>query len=284
MRDLCQRLTQHLGREITYQGESPIGGGCIHQAVRLETNEGSFFVKQNETRFLSQFSAEAENLRKISATKAILVPEPLYECSIDGRAYLVLRYIHFGPTPANGGRRMGEKLADLHSHGADQFGWASDNFIGATPQANKWTASWAEFFGRYRLAAMQEKLEAVGKTFAGLSELIEKVDTFFTDHDPQPSLLHGDLWGGNAGFREDGEPVLFDPACYYGHDEADMAFTEMFGGFSKEFYDAYYLKRPRREGYPRRKELYNLYHLLNHVLLFGGSYEQQARQVIGSLR
>ncbi|MCC5788184.1 MAG: fructosamine kinase family protein [Opitutales bacterium] len=280
MKALCEKLSDHLGREIVYRGEVPIGGGCIHQAVRLETNAGSFFVKQNDASCLPQFVAEAKNLAELAATKTIVVPTPVFETELEGRAFFVLSYLKFGPTPADGGVRMGEKLADLHACGADRFGWDEDNFIGSTPQPNGWCESWPEFFARYRLGAMQKKLTAIGEEFNGLSELIAKVDTFFDDHEPEPSLLHGDLWGGNAGFREDGEPVLFDPAAYYGHDEADLAFTEMFGGFSKEFYDAYHRKRPRRPGYPRRKELYNLYHLLNHTLLFGGAYGSQARRVI----
>jgi fructosamine-3-kinase len=166
---------------------------------------------------------------------------------------------------------MGRMLAKLHRATGSRFGWHRDNYIGLSPQQNGWCDEWAEFFWERRIRPQADR--------AGLQV---KRGRLLENHKPQPSLLHGDLWSGNAGFTAQG-PVIFDPAVYYGDREADLAMTELFGGFPAEFYEAYDREWPLDAGYERRKHLYNLYHLLNHLNLFGGGYLGRVKATLGLL-
>ena len=172
----------------------------------------------------------------------------------------------------------------MHRHTAERFGWERDNTIGATHQANAWREDWITFWREQRLGF---QLELVGRHgYTGLQRHGERLlDRFqvLIDHDPLPSLLHGDLWGGNISYDNTGEPVIFDPAVYYGDHKADLAMTELFGGFGSDFYAAYRAAWPLDAGYPTRKMLYNLYHILNHTNLFGGGYAGQAQGMIERL-
>lgn len=176
--------------------------------------------------------------------------------------------------------KLGHQLANFHKQTDETFGWHEDNFIGRTPQSNQNEKEWITFFKVHRLESQFNLCEKKGLILSGKDELLETLDSFFGDYLPIPSLLHGDLWGGNVGFDNDGKPVLYDPASYYGDREADLAFTEMFGGFSNKFYAAYENSFPLHPGYLYRKRLYNLYHELNHFVLFGGGYGQQAQETI----
>lgn len=166
---------------------------------------------------------------------------------------------------------LAQMLATLHRETGPRFGWHRDNWIGGTPQINTWHDDWADFFLECRLRPQASR--------AGL-ELPDL--RLLENHRPQPSLLHGDLWSGNAGFIDEG-PVIFDPAVYYGDREADLAMTELFGGFPREFYSAYRKIYPLDAGYETRKHLYNLYHLLNHLNLFGSGYLAQVQRTLGLL-
>jgi len=168
---------------------------------------------------------------------------------------------------------LGRMLARLHRETGPRFGWHRDNHIGRSPQANGWMDDWNEFWWLRRLAPQLERADL-------RAEFLKQA---LRDHRPAPSLLHGDLWSGNAGFIDEG-PVLFDPAVYYGDREADLAMTELFGGFAPEFYAAYERELPLDEGYAWRKHLYNLYHLLNHLNLFGSGYRRQVEETLRLLR
>ena len=174
----------------------------------------------------------------------------------------------------------------MHRVTATRVGWHRDNTIGATPQINTPGADWIAFWRQHRLG-FQLRLAGEnghrGRLLTQGERLLEQLPVFFSGYEPRPSLLHGDLWSGNAAFMRDGTPVIFDPAVYYGDREADIAMTELFGGFSAEFYRAYDETDPRDPGYATRKLLYNLYHVLNHLNLFGGGYRAQAERVIGEL-
>ena len=169
------------------------------------------------------------------------------------------------------------ELARLHRIEQPYFGWSRDNAIGATPQPNPCSDDWPAFYREHRLRHQFHLAAKCGKTFPGTNELLDHVAAFFADYSPHPSLLHGDLWGGNAACDVAGHPFVFDPATYYGDRETDLAFTEMFGGFSTDFRKAYENAFPLDVGYPRRKILYNLYHLLNHFNIFGGGYATSAQ-------
>jgi len=261
-----------------------MGGGCINQAFKLSDGKRSFFVKTNGADRLSMFEAEAAGLEEILASQSLRAPRPVCYGTSGGAAWLVLEFLELGGRGS--GAEMGRLLAHLHRTTGPRFGWKRDNTIGSTPQLNAWTDRWVDFLRDQRLgyqlqlAAQQDygtRLQSKGERLrAGL-------DAFFSAYQPVPSLLHGDLWGGNAGYLTSGEPVVFDPAVYYGDREADLAMTELFGGFGADFHAAYREAWPLDPGYGTRKTLYNLYHILNHAHLFGGGYVGQAQSMLDRL-
>lgn len=230
----------------------------------------------NDASFADAFAAEADGLQAMAAA-GVRVPEPLAHGVAAGEAYLLLEYLDL----KSGGdwTALGRALARAHRQTAPHFGWRRDNYIGSTPQRNGWRGDWRTFFAECRLAPQLELARAKGFTI----ELGKALDAL-AGYRPEPSLLHGDLWSGNAGFTPDGAPVLFDPAVYYGDREADLAMTELFGGFPAQFYEAYETAYPLAPGYAVRKHLYNLYHLLNHVNLFGAGYLEQVEATLSLLR
>ena len=279
-------LAEVLGRRPELLQQQHVGGGCINEAQRLITDAGDFFVKTNEAGLLPMFEAEAEGLREMAAAEAIRVPTPYATGTAIGWAFIVMEYLPTGPGTGAGHERMGRELAAMHRHTAERFGWHRDNTIGSTPQPNAWHHDWVAFWRERRLGH-QLDLAARHGAPKGLIDkgrrLQAALDAFFTDYTPVPSVLHGDLWSGNAAFTADGEPVIFDPAVYYGDREADVAMTELFGGFPARFYDAYREAWPLDPGYRTRRTLYNLYHILNHFNLFGGGYAGQAQRMTEQL-
>ena len=220
----------------------------------------------------------------IAATDTIRVPIPITHGSAGEQCYLVLEHLELDSR--GNSRLLGEQLARLHRCEAQRFGFAQDNFIGTTPQPNPWTDDWVTFWREQRLG-FQLRLAAdngYGGQLQSLGEkLMDALPAFFANHTPQPSLLHGDLWSGNHAFLADGTPTIFDPAAYYGDRECDLAMTELFGGYPADFYAAYRATYPLDAGYATRRELYNLYHILNHANLFGGGYARQAEQLMQRL-
>jgi len=246
-------------------------------------NERRAFVKTGPASALDMFEAEAEGLRELGAADAIRVPDVL-DCGIDdGEAFIAIERLSFeGATPATEAL-FGEQLAALHRHTAERHGWHRDNTIGPTPQRNPWSDDWVTFFREHRLHFQLElaarngysgELQTLGENLAG------RLPELFEGYEPQASLCHGDLWGGNWGVA-DGVSVIFDPAVYYGDRESDIAMTMLFGGFGREFYRAYERTWPMAPGNKRRLKLYQLYHVLNHLNLFGTGYLSQA---LGLLR
>ena len=255
-----------------------MGGGCINTAVKLCEGERCYFVKLNDARQLAMFEAEYEGLAEMAGAEAIRVPQPLCTGSDGREAWIAMEYIPLGRPSAQSQAEAGAQLATMHRQRSEEFGWHRDNTIGSTPQPNDWTAGWVHFWRVHRLGFQLEL--AAGHGYTGRlqdlgARLLGEIPAF-VDHDPQPSLLHGDLWGGNIGYDPEGTPVIFDPAVYYGDREADLAMTELFGGFGGDFYAAYNEVWPLDAGYKVRKTLYNLYHILNHLNLFGGGYGGQA--------
>lgn len=284
-----QSIARHIesvtGTPFSAAEEHDAGGGCINRAVVLRDGGQRYFVKLNRAELAAMFSAEAEGLAELRATQTIRAPAPICHGTDDaGQAYLVLEYIEFGGSDAQ--LQLGRQLAAMHRSRAAQFGWHRDNTIGSTPQINSRDDDWARFWSRRRLAVQLELAARNGHRGQLQSRgalLLEKVPLFFTDYRPVPSLLHGDLWGGNWSTDRNGNPVLYDPAVYYGDRETDLAMTELFGGFGPAFYRSYQEAWPLDPGYATRKHLYNLYHVLNHLNLFGGGYGAQAEQMIARL-
>jgi len=263
---------------------SSLGGGCINDACLIEGGGQRYFVKLNRADRAEMFAAEAEGLAEILATATIRVPAPVCHGADERTAWLVLEYLELGGR--GDARELGRRLAALHRCTGTAFGWKRDNTIGSTPQVNTLGNDWIEFWRERRLGfqlrlaannGFRGRLQALGE------RLMARVDAFFPGCAPAPSLLHGDLWGGNHGYADSGEPVIFDPAVYYGDREADLAMTELFGGFGSDFYSGYREAWPLDPGYAARKNLYNLYHVLNHANLFGGGYASQAEAMMERL-
>lgn len=283
--EIAARIADTTGRPFTPRSPSGLGGGCINRAFRLSDGRQTWFVKTNDASRLDMFEAEAAGLEQLAASATIGVPRPLCTGSAGADSYIVMDYVALGHGDARGWRRAGEQLAALHRHSAERFGWGRDNTIGATAQHNAWCDDWVRFWREQRLGFQlaeaarnghHSRLQALG------DRLIEALPVLL-DHRPTPSLLHGDLWGGNIGFTDHGEPVIYDPATYFGDREAELAMTELFGGFSADFYAAYRAAWPLDPGYRTRRQLYKLYHVLNHLNLFGGGYLGQAERMINSL-
>jgi protein-ribulosamine 3-kinase len=282
-----------LTRELAASGvrcapapERRVGGGSVGECYAWPCDEGALFVKVGPPAAAAAFAAEAAGLAELAGAHALRVPRVVACGHAASQAFLALEWIETGPASAECERRLGEGLAALHAVTARRFGWRCDNTIGPTPQANTWSRDWTEFFRERRLRpqlalAVQNGLSAL--LGARGERLLESVDALLGAHRPQPSLLHGDLWGGNWLASPSGEPVIFDPAVYYGDREADIAMTRLFGGFGEAFHQAYEAAAPLPQGTRLRQNLYNLYHVLNHANLFGGGYPQQAARMIDRL-
>ena len=267
------------GAPFEIESRTAIGGGSINRCFRVAGQAHTFFIKLNSGERRAMFEAEAAGLAEIAATGTIRVPSPVCHGANQETAWLVIEHIDFGDASTRSMAQLGAQLAALHRTTHSRYGWSADNTIGATPQINTRCRDWVEFWRERRLKSqlalaagngapqsLLEKGERLARDFAVLLNGVTVT----------PALLHGDLWGGNAGFDRAGAPVIFDPAVYYGHREADLAMTELFGGFSADFYAAYRDSYALDSGYDVRKQLYNLYHVLNHFNLFGGDYARQA--------
>jgi protein-ribulosamine 3-kinase len=277
---IAREIGAQLGSECAGEPESAVSGGSIHRSYCWRCGGRLLFVKIADRAGEVALAAEAAGLEALAQAQAVRVPRVLARGGVARSAFLALEWIESRPAGRAAEHRLGERLAAQHRASGAAFGFPTDNFIGRTPQPNAMLADWAEFFRERRLRP--QLALAAQNGFAALLEpaatrLLEAVGALLADHRPQPSLLHGDLWAGNwlADARQ--EPVIFDPAVYYGDREADLAMTRLFGGFGRAFYDAYLAEAPLPAGHALRAELYNLYHVLNHANLFGGGYVRQAR-------
>lgn len=288
---LEKSISTALGHGFKLTSQQGVAGGSINQAQRIHglVNDEvvGFFVKFNHKNRLEMFSAEIAGLEEIKQANAIRVPGVIC-CGIEGeKSYLVLENLNLSAGNTASAKLLGKNLARLHQKTASQFGWGQDNTIGSTKQVNQQSGSWVDFWREHRLGFQLELAKQNGAPRSLLNKgekLINSFDVFFANYQPEPALLHGDLWSGNYGFTDNGEPVIFDPAVYYGDRETDLAMTELFGGFPPAFYAAYNEAWPLDKGYSQRKILYNLYHILNHFNMFGGGYAMQAETMIEQLR
>ena len=285
MEGLPRLIEERTGRAPRQWREEPVGGGCIHQARHLRTDRGDFFLKRAPLRDGESLTREAEGLRALAATGTVRVPEVI-GCLTQGEtALLLLEWIDLQPLDDRSGAALGEALAALHStrthptHGAER-----DNFIGSTPQSNRPHAVWADFFIGERLRPQWERAQKAGFPLPKMAPFLADARALLSDHDPSPAPLHGDLWGGNAAADSDHRPVVFDPAYYRGDPETDLAWTKVFGGFPASFYHAYERCLPPSPGRESREPLYNLYHMLNHLNLFGRSYLPAVEEGVRSVR
>jgi fructosamine-3-kinase len=268
----------------------PVAGGCIHRALRLRGEDANgkrdYFAKLNESGSAAMFAAEAEGLGALRDAAALRVPRRVALGHDDDRAWLVLEWLELAPLDAKSAAALGAALAQQHRAPREKFGWARDNFIGASHQVNGWSDDWIAFWRAKRLHP-QLRLAAHRRLPSRMIDRGERLmadcEVFFRTYAPAKSLLHGDLWSGNAARCGEASPVVFDPAVYVGDREADVAMTELFGGFPADFISAYRAAWALDDGYPVRREFYNLYHRLNHANLFAGRYVRDSEHAIERL-
>ncbi|HEU0199214.1 MAG TPA: fructosamine kinase family protein [Burkholderiaceae bacterium] len=273
-----------------------LGASGFCSTWRAEAYGAALFVKSLPPAQADVLEAEAGGLAALAATGTVRVPRVVHSGRVAGAAVLALEWLDLREPDAGFGTRFGRALGALHRaaprQGNGRFGWHRDNLLGATPQRNRWSGrdgleGWIEFFGRERLGAMRDRLAARGVSAAltqAVDRVIDRLPALFADgHVPRACLIHGDLWSGNWGMLADGTPIIYDPAVSYSDAEAELAMMELFGELPRGFRQAYGEQMSGHQGYVRRRGLYQLYHLLNHALLFGGGYVQQSLQLARTL-
>ncbi|HQV30562.1 MAG TPA: fructosamine kinase family protein [Calditrichia bacterium] len=277
---ILEEVARWAGEPVTPAGR--VGGGSIAGAHRLLSNSGRPFFVKTYGGNPALHRCEANGLREIAASGSIRVPEVLLE----GNGFLLMEFIPGGELPPDFFHDFARRLAGMHRHTRTHFGFYEDNFIGATPQPNAPGGAednWAHFYWEERLLFQLKLAEKQGlaspKLIRNVGGLESRLENLLKGSEEPPALLHGDLWRGNFMVAENGDPVLIDPAVYYGHREADLGMTMLFGGFPGEFYDAYQEVWSMAPGWRERMDLYKLYHVLNHLNLFGGSYLSQAESL-----
>jgi fructosamine-3-kinase len=280
---IATHISKVTGEKFEITNRQSVGGGCINQGYAVSSSTITYFVKLNKASLLDMFEAEALGLKQMLDTKTIRVPKPICVGTTADLGYIVLEWLELGGSNSTQcWEQMGRQLAAMHRctpPSQQGFGWDINNTIGSTPQINTWTSDWIKFFAEHRLGYQFQLARRRGGHFPQQEQVIAVVEKLL-NHQPKPSLVHGDLWGGNAAVTKSGEPVILDPATYVGDREVDIAMTELFGGFPGAFYRGYNDVCPLDSGYKQRKTLYNLYHILNHFNLFGGGYASQANSMI----
>jgi fructosamine-3-kinase len=273
--------------DSAFKGFSFASGGCINQGGKLKTTLGDFFLKWNDIKkFPGMFEAESKGLKLLREKNTIRIPEVIGFGESEGHQFLLLEFIEEKFRQKKYWQHLGNKLASLHRRSSDLFGLDHDNYIGSLKQFNRQHASWLTFFVEQRLNVQLKLAIDSGIMDSEWSKQFESLYTKLTAILPEekPSLLHGDLWSGNLITDENGEPCLIDPAVYFGNREADLAMTKLFDGFEDEFYISYHETFPLQPGYDKRLDIYNLYPLLVHVNLFGGSYKSAVAAILKAFR
>ena len=284
--EICELLEPVFGQKVTVQSSTATGGGCINQTYVLTLdNRERVFLKQNDRPPQNFFAAEAKGLKILTqADQGPRIPQPLALQDSTTPRFLIMEYIEESAPAADFPEHFAQSLANLHKVTQSHFGLEHDNYIGSTPQKNVPTENGIDFFRDQRIRVQQEIARDSRKlpvsTDKKLSKLCERLEDYLDISGEKPALLHGDLWSGNYFPDKNQVPCIFDPAIYFGLREADLAMTELFGRLPQKFYHAYQESFPLNPGYEERKDLYNLYHLLNHLNLFGGSYLGSVEQVL----
>ena len=288
MSELKEVLSAKYDRSITVAGKTPVSGGDINRAYTLLLSDGSrLFMKANRRENGDFFRAEAEGLEAMKRTGAVNVPDVIGGGEDRNESFLLLEHVAEGRRTRGSSEKLGRGLAEMHMYDTSSFtesgkyGFRHDNYIGAGFQCNTPGNKWSEFFINRRLRPQFEQSASYWDADFRkcIERFLDKAERYLEEPD-RPSLLHGDLWAGNYMIDTDGEPWLIDPAVYVGHREADLAMTELFGGFDRSFYDAYRESAGIDPYYSDRRDIYNLYHLLNHLNLFGGSYLYSVKSVV----
>ncbi|MBD3584881.1 fructosamine kinase family protein [Salinimonas sp. HHU 13199] len=285
---ISDHISEVTDQTFICQRASAVSGGDTHSSYIIQSDSRRYFVKLREAHGPDQLTHEAQGLAAIASTNTISNPgvvcHGVAKNDHTSYEYLVLQHLHFTQPDDDGWAVFAHKLAALHqSKQSAPFGWPQDNYIGLTRQINHQSDCWATFFAHYRIGVMLENLAHKGEKLTPIDAFVELTEQYLQNHHPTPSLVHGDLWSGNIGFTCKG-PVIFDPAVYIGDRETDIAMTCMFGRLPEEFYQHYDTCYSLSNGYQQRQSLYQLYHLLNHALLFGGHYLSAAKSAIIDLQ
>jgi protein-ribulosamine 3-kinase len=284
-------LIQHIGQQIEKATGNclkeiqlrPLSGGCINNGFEFVTDCGSYFMKTNSAdRYPGMFHAEAKGLQTLAETKCIHIPGVVCCGEFENTAFLVLNFILSVPKTKNYWQGFGQQLAALHQNSCNYFGLEYDNYIGSIPQSNTQTENLCDFYVTQRLEPLLNKSLENGLADKELARCVDKLCSRLDQLIPpeKPALLHGDLWSGNVMTGPEGGPCLIDPAVYYGHRETDLAFSTLFGAFPEEFYHSYHNIFPLEQGWRKRIDLFNIYPLFVHLLLFGTSYYPQLKSAI----
>ncbi len=284
--EMAGHLARQLGLDEHGLHIDHLTGGDIADAWAVTAADSRVFVKTLPAGQAGLLSCEAEGLDAIMDTRTVRVPKVLDRDVFGDTAWLALEFLPLQPRTSDADQRLGQLLATMHRHGFDRYGWPRDNYIGRTPQHNRWSDNWSEFFAWQRLGDQLDRLDQhlpdrdLGRW---QRPLFEAWLDQFGRHQPEPALIHGDLWQGNAEMTTGAQPVIFDPSVHYADRECDLAMTHLFGGFSRHFYESYEKEWPLPEGHEDRRPWYQLYHLLNHANLFGGGYIQRSLDMVKRL-
>lgn len=282
---IIRHIEQSSGEAFVANNMQAKGGGSINNAFVLSSDDGrQYFVKTNRSGRKSMFEAEANGLVAMASSKTIKVPMPLCFGDDGSHSYIVMENLLLSGSANQSD--LGEQLASMHKNVAEQFGWEMDNTIGSTFQPNAWQGDWLEFWRVQRLGyqlSLAAKNGYDGEIQTLGERLLDDMPVLFEGRSVEASMLHGDLWGGNVAGLSDGTPVIYDPAFYYGDREADLAMTYVFGGFESDFYASYHNAYPLDDGFAVRKIFYNIYHILNHMNMFGGGYHGQSIQMMSKV-
>lgn len=279
---VSEKISETINYDFICDDIRAVEGGDTHQAFKISDGKKRFFVKTNSAEFIHNFQCESTGLERLRNTDIVRIPRPICHGIAEQQSFLVLEHITLKEADEKSWFDLGCALAKLHQQTHQRYGADANNYLGPTQQPNGWSDDWAAFFAEHRIGYMLQKLAEHAIRFVDIDQAISSVKTHLKDHQPKPSLLHGDLWVGNVGFHNH-QPVIFDPAYYFGDRETDLAMSELFAGFPPAFYDGYQQTWPLDSGYQQRKIIYQLYHILNHALLFGGHYTKSAKSTFEQL-
>ena len=281
---LCiEKLATIYGSSVHLKDSRSVGGGCINHAVKISTSVGDFFLKWNASAPAELFLKEAAGLNEMRlAASTLSIPKVYWSKDVDDLpGLLLMEYLQPAINTSGLDEQLGRGIAQLHRKTAPAFGFDHSNYCGTTIQDNTWTDNWPEFYAQQRIWSLVEQIKKTRGMSSEEQKIYEKLVARMSDllpHQTVPSLIHGDLWSGNYMYTANG-PALIDPACYYADREMELGMMQLFGGFSGSVWNTYQEEFPLPEGWRKRMRLYQLYHILNHYLLFGGLYGRQALEI-----
>lgn len=280
---ISDNISNNIHQDFICDDIREVQGGDSHSAFKISDGRRRFFVKVDDQSAIENFTAEAQSLALLTSTSNVKIPKVICTGIANNHSYIVLEHLNLGEGESHDWFEMGKQLATLHQRTEQHYGCEFDNFIGKTQQKNPWTDDWARFYSDFRIGQLLLLMAQKGVRFVDIDKACEQVYELLKGYQPKASLLHGDLWRGNVAFFKHA-PVMFDPASYYGDRETDIAMTELFGVFPAAFYRGYESVWPLPDEYHQRKSLYQLYHILNHALMFGGQYLDSAKQLLKTIQ